>query len=65
MKTEKELQFRLNTLEGLLERAEREYDALSSVKRASVDGKMKVDVMNQLTGQITGLNWMKESSILV
>lgn len=65
MKTEQEIQFRLNTCEGMLERKEREYSALNQIDMLSAEGNALRESMNQLKGQIKALNWAKEPSTLV
>ena len=60
MKTEQEIKFRLNTCEGILERTQKEYLKLNQIDMLSAEGSLLMDTMNQMTGQITALNWVKE-----
>ena len=64
MKTEQEIKFRLNTCEGILERTQKEYLKLNQIDMLSAEGSLLMDTMNQMTGQITALNWVKEPSTL-
>ena len=62
MKTPEEIQFRINTCEGVLEQKTKEYKALNQIDMLSAEGTLLMDMMNQLTGEITALNWVLENT---
>jgi hypothetical protein len=61
MKSEEDIQGRIKTCERIREDTDDKYSELNQIDMLSAEGRMLLQLMDQMTGQIAGLNWVLDN----